>query len=146
LSFTLPSPPILALLLVGLALVLFVFTKLRHDAVALILLVAVALLGLVPKERLFEGFGHPVVITVAAVLVLSAGLQRAGVISLLTSQIEFFTQNRYMHLGFLAGVCVLASAFMNNVGALALLMPLAFASMLGGMTTLIGTRLGACNT
>lgn len=156
--FSLPSPSTLALLLVGLALVLFVFTKLRHDAVALILLVAVALLGLVPTERLFEGFGHPAVITVGAVLVLSAGLQRAGVISLLTSQIGYFTQNRYLHLGFLAGVCVLASAFMNNVGALALLMPvaiasaakaerppamllmpLAFASMLGGMTTLIGT-------
>lgn len=157
-NFALPSSPTLALLLVGLALVLFVFTRLRHDAVALILLVAVALLGLVPMDRLFEGFGHPAVITVAAVLVLSAGLQRAGLISLLTSKIELFTHNRFLHLGFLVVVCVLASAFMNNVGALALLMPvaiasatkaerppammlmpLAFASMLGGMTTLIGT-------
>lgn len=153
-----PAPPVLALLLVGLALVLFIFSRLRHDVVALILLVAVAVLGLIPFDRLFEGFGHPAVITVAAVLVLSAGLQRAGVISLLTAQLAFFTKSRTFHLAFLVGICALASAFMNNVGALALLMPvaiasaakaerppamllmpMAFASLLGGMTTLIGT-------
>ena len=145
-------------MLVGLALLLFVSNRVRHDVVAVLVLVAVALLGLVPGERLFAGFSHPAVITVAAVLLLSAGLQEAGVIRLLASGVNRFTGRQTTHLLFLTAICTLASAFMNNVGALALLMPvaiatslekdrppalflmpLAFGSLLGGMTTLIGT-------
>lgn len=152
------DPAIQALLLVGLALILFVSNRIRHDVVAVIVLVAVAWLGLVPGEGLFSGFGHPAVVTVAAVLVLSAGLQQAGAIRLLASGVNRFTGRQSTHLLFLVGICTLASAFMNNVGALALLLPvamatslekdrppalflvpLAFGSLLGGMTTLIGT-------
>jgi di/tricarboxylate transporter len=154
----LPDPAIQALLLVGLALILFVSNRIRHDVVAVLVLIAVAALGLVSGERLFTGFGHPAVITVAAVLLLSTGLQEAGAIRLLASGVNRFTGRQTTHLLFLVAICTLASVFMNNVGALALLMPvaiatslekdrppalflmpLAFGSLLGGMTTLIGT-------
>jgi di/tricarboxylate transporter len=94
---------------------------------------------------------------VAAVLILSAGLQRAGVIQVLSAQLARYTSSQTGHLLFLVGICTVSSAFMNNVGALALLMPVAiataiererspalllipvaFGSLLGGMTTLIG--------
>lgn len=152
------EPSTLALMLVGLAVVLFTSNLLRHDVVALLILIATALLGIVPVSELFSGFGHPAVITVAAVLVLSSGLQRAGVIQMLSVHLADHTKSRTSHLLFLVGICTVASAFMNNVGALALLMPvaiataiererspalllmpLAFGSLLGGMTTLIGT-------
>ena len=154
----LPESSTQALLLVGLALLLFVSNRIRHDVVAVLVLVAVAVLGLVPVDSLFAGFGHPAVVTVAAVLLLSTGLQEAGAIRLLASSVNRFTGRQSTHLLFLVAICTLASAFMNNVGALALLMPvaiatslkkdrppalflmpLAFGSLLGGMATLIGT-------
>ncbi len=145
------------LVLVG-ALVLFASGRLRHDVVALLILVAVALLGLVPEAKIFEGFGHPAVITVAAVLIMSSVMSRSGVVEIVADRLEPYTENQAAHLLVLCGVVAALSAFINNVGALALmmpvalataktrgrnpsilLMPLAFAAILGGMTTLIGT-------
>lgn len=136
----------------------FVATRQRHDVVALLALVACVVLGLTPAGRAFEGFGHPAVITVAAVLIISAALQRAGVVEAIARGIEPYTVTRTGHVAVLVGAVTVTSAFMNNVGALALfmpvaiatarvrdrppamfLMPLAFGSLLGGMTTLIGT-------
>jgi len=114
--------------------------------------------GLVPEREAFSGFGHPAVITVAAVLVLGYGLQISGAMNALAKR--FIPISAGPTLGILALISLAAvlSAFMNNVGALALLMPvaiqmaqkqdmpagkvlmpLAFGSILGGMTTLIGT-------
>ncbi|MBO6669069.1 SLC13 family permease [Parvibaculum sp.] len=141
-----------------LALVLFASGKLRHDIVALIALVAVGLAGLVEPAEIVSGFGHPAVITVAAVLVVSEALRSSGLVDVVVQRIEPLTKTATGHIAILTGVVALASSFMNNVGALAimlpvalatatergrppamLLMPIAFGSMLGGMITLIGT-------
>jgi len=141
-----------------LTLVLFAWGKYRHDIVAMLCLVLAVVAGIVPADDAFSGFGHAAVITVAAVLIISHALKNAGVVSLIASYLTPFTGNIYTHIISLTAVVTVASAFMNNVGALALmlpvaiatahqagrspalvLMPLAFGSILGGMTTLIGT-------
>ncbi|MCZ7578060.1 MAG: SLC13 family permease [Dehalococcoidia bacterium] len=142
----------------GIALVLFIRGPFRYDAVALLALFAVTVTGVIPAGEAFAGFGHPAVITVAAVLVISAALQEAGLVDLLASGLARLGTRIAINVFVLSVVVAVLSAFMNNVGALALmmpvairmatrggfppsvlLMPLAFASLLGGLTTLIGT-------
>ncbi|WP_172148896.1 MULTISPECIES: SLC13 family permease [Pseudomonas] len=137
---------------------LFIWGRWRHDVVALAALLACVLVGLVPDEQAFHGFGHPAVITVACVLVLSHGLQVTGVIDALAQRMLPSNAGPMLSIAALTGLGALLSAFMNNVGALVLLMPialqiatkqglppgrvlmpLAFGTILGGMTTLIGT-------
>jgi di/tricarboxylate transporter len=137
---------------------LFVWGRWRHDVVALAALVASVLLGLVPSASAFSGFGHPAVITVACVLVLSWGLQSTGAVDVLAMRVLPKSAGPVRSLSALIGLGALLSAFMNNVGAMALLMPLgiqlaakldlppgrvlmplSFGTILGGMTTLIGT-------
>ncbi len=141
-----------------LTLLLFIWGKYRHDLVASIALALCVLTGLVSTEDAFAGFGHPAVITVAAVLVISEALRRSGVVDMIAQKILPYTEHPVSHIVLLTSVVTIASAFMNNVGALALmlpvalstcakhqrspamiLMPLAFGSILGGMTTAIGT-------
>jgi di/tricarboxylate transporter len=140
------------------ALLLFAWGRWRYDLVAMFCLIASVLLGVVPETEAFLGFGHPAVVTVAAVLILSQGLQNAGVVSVITQQMKRIRFNSFSLLATITVVVTILSAFMNNVGALALmlpitmvaakeynipparlLMPLAFGSILGGLTTLIGT-------
>lgn len=149
---------ILAFAILGITLVMFAWGRIRHDLVAVGALVAVVVLGLVNPVEAVAGFGHPAVITVAAVLVLSRGLQNSGFIEHAVGWIAPWTKHASLHVTVLAGLTAIMSAFMNNVGALALmmpvalmtaaarnrspavvLMPIAFASMLGGLMTLIGT-------
>ena len=130
----------------------------RYDLVALLGLLLLAVVGIVPAGEAFAGFGHSAVITVAAVLVVSRGLQNSGVVDLLARWISGVGDKLTLQLIALCGLAALASAFMNNVGALAvfmpvairlahkndrspglLLMPLAFSAHFGGMMTLIGT-------
>lgn len=137
---------------------LFIWGRWRHDIVALGALLACVVAGLVPEQDAFTGFGHPAVITVACVLVLSAGLQRTGAVDALAQRLLPTQAGPMLSIAALTGLGALLSAFMNNVGALALLMPialqiaakqaltpgkvlmpLAFGTILGGMTTLIGT-------
>lgn len=137
---------------------MFLWGKWRHDMVAMGALLACVFAGLVPREETFAGFGHPAVITVACVLVLSRALQVTGAVDFLTRKLIPTGHGPTVTIGVLSGVAALLSAFMNNVGALALLMPvaiqiarkqglppgrvlmpLAFGSILGGMTTMIGT-------
>jgi di/tricarboxylate transporter len=144
--------------ILAITLVLFAWGKYRHDIVAMFCLVLGVVAGVVPTEQAFTGFGHAAVITVAAVLIISHALKNAGVVNVIASYLTPFTGNIYIHIASLTAVVTVASAFMNNVGALALmlpvaiatanqanrspalvLMPLAFGSILGGMTTLIGT-------
>ncbi|MBZ2189327.1 SLC13 family permease [Alcanivorax sp. JB21] len=146
----------LGLLLI--VLVLFAWGRWRYDVVALMAMLAVVLAGWVPANDALAGFGHPAVITVAAVLTISRALSNAGTVDLLTARIMPLTGSLYAHIGLMALVVGFASAFMNNVGALALmlpvalasarkrerspgilLMPLAFGSILGGLATVIGT-------
>ncbi len=139
-------------------LVLFITGRWRYDIVALLALLIVVLAGLVPVEQAFTGFSNPAVITVAAVLVISKGLQNSGLVEVIGQSVLKLKGGTSIQLLALTTIVAVFSAFMNNVGALALmlpvalqvsarknqpasslLMPLAFASLLGGMTTLIGT-------
>jgi len=140
------------------AMALFLWGRWRHDVVALAALLACVLAGLVSPADAFAGFGHPAVITVACVLVLSRGLQATGAVDVLAQRLLPAEAGISPGIAALTGLGALLSAFMNNVGAMALLMPvavqlagrhelppgkvlmpLAFGTILGGMTTLIGT-------
>ena len=137
---------------------MFLWGRWRHDMVAAGALLACVLVGLVAPAQAFVGFGHPAVITVACVLVLSRGLQSSGAVDVLTRTLLPATAGPTISIAALVALGAVLSGFMNNVGALALLMPvaiqlavrlglppgkvlmpLAFGSILGGTTTLIGT-------
>ncbi|RUO35553.1 SLC13 family permease [Aliidiomarina shirensis] len=153
---TLPEITILGILLC--TLIFFIWGRWRHDIVALGALLACVAFGLVPAAEAFAGFGHPAVITVACVLVLSASLQSTGAIDVVAHKLTPTSGGALTTIASLTGLATVLSAFMNNVGAMALLMPIAiqlaaklsipagrvlmpvaFGSILGGMTTLIGT-------
>ena len=141
-----------------LTMVMFGWGRWRYDLVAMSALLCCVLTGLVDTDSAFLGFGHPAVVTVAAVLIISSALKNAGVVDEVASRISHLTETPIMHIAAMTLVVTIASAFMNNVGALALLlpialstsqernrspalilMPLAFGSLLGGMMTMIGT-------
>lgn len=146
------------LIILAITVGMFLWGKWRHDMVAVGGLLACVLAGLVPASGAFSGFGHPAVITVACVLVLSRSLLTTGAIDVVTRRLIPSSSGPTLTIAVLTGLGALLSAFMNNVGTLALLMPvaiqvatkqglppgrvlmpLAFGSILGGMTTLIGT-------
>ena len=132
--------------------------RFRYDLVAFTALMIAVTLGVVPVENAFAGFGHPATIIVALVLVVSAGLVRSGAVFLITRTLVDASRSLGAHIALMGGIGAVLSAFMNNVAALALLMPvdiqtarkagrsvglslmpLSFATILGGMATLIGT-------
>ena len=137
---------------------MFLWGKWRHDMVALGSLLSCVAIGLIAPEDAFAGFANPAVITVACVLVLSHGLQTTGAVDIIARRALPAGAGRTASLAALLGLGALLSGVMNNVGAMALLMPvavrlsgrigltpgqvlmpLAFGTILGGMTTLIGT-------
>ena len=155
-------------LILLLTFILFIYGKWRYDIVSLISLFVLAftdkILGeensdlVINMNEIFKGFSHPAVITVAAVLIISQAMKNSGVVDLLALQIKPFTKKQEIHISSMSGIIAILSGFMNNVGALALmlpvalktaweqkrsprilLMPIAFASILGGMITMIGT-------
>lgn len=101
------------------ALVLFVGGWWRYDIVAMLALLALTIIGVVPAADAFSGFGHPAVITVAAVLVLSRGLINSGVVNPLARTLSSIGDRPFLQVAALTGIVTLCSAFMNNVGALA---------------------------
>ena len=152
------TPQFLVFAILAATLALFLWGRLRHDVVALVSLMACVIAGLVPATEAFSGFGHPAVITVACVLILSQGLQNTGAVDWLARKALPRQAGLLASMTALMGLGALLSGFMNNVGAMALLMPvavklagrldmtagqvlmpLAFGTILGGMTTLIGT-------
>lgn len=151
-------PQMLTFAILAATMALFLWGRFRHDIVALMALMACVIVGLVPAADAFKGFGHPAVITVACILVLSQGLQSTGAVNWLARAVLPREAGRLSSIGLLIGLGAVLSGFMNNVGAMALLMPiavqlsgrldlapgqvlmpLAFGTILGGMTTLIGT-------
>jgi len=149
------------LVLFGLLFFVFVFLiwgRWRYDLVAFIALLIALLTGLVPKDQAFSGFGHPATIIIALVLIISRGLSNSGAIELVARYVVDASRKLATHITIMSGLAAALSALMNNVAALALLMPvdmqaakkagrspslslmpLSFASILGGMITLIGT-------
>ena len=137
---------------------MLIWGRLRYDLVAFMALTAAVILGVVPKEQAFSGFGHPATIIIALVLIVSKGLSNSGVVERIAKQVSRFSHSLQAHITVMAGISAGLSAVMNNVAALALLMPvdiqaaikakrspaltlmpLSFATILGGMITLIGT-------
>jgi len=142
----------------ALALGLFIWGRWRYDLVAVLALLFLAMVGIVPGDEAFYGFGHPAVITVAAVLILSRALMNSGLVDFMTRFMNRVSSRPELQFGMLVAAVTVCSAFMNNIGALALfmpvairmarknnsspsilLMPLAFGSLLGGLMTQIGT-------
>lgn len=148
----------LVLGILGCAMALFIWGRWRYDVVALLALLSAVLAGLIPMDETFSGFSHPAVITVAAILILSRMLSLSGAVDILARHVIPSRGSPTIMIGACCILAAILSAFMNNVGALALLipvtlqaaaksdippsrflMPVSFASILGGMTTLIGT-------
>ena len=144
--------------LFGAVFALLLWGRFRYDLVAFAALMVGVVTGVVKVDDAFAGFGHPATIVVALVLVVSAGLMRSGAVLLITRTLVDSARGLGSHITLMGGVGAVLSAFMNNVAALALLMPvdiqtarkagrspalslmpLSFATILGGMATLIGT-------
>jgi di/tricarboxylate transporter len=149
---------IATLSILGVALVLFIWGRWRYDLVAFCALIVAVFAGVVEPKAAFEGFGHAAVVTVAAVLIITKALAESGAVDILTKYILPSSKNPTLQIFYLGGAAAVLSAFMNNIGALALLMPVAiqaaardgqspatllmplsFASILGGLATQIGT-------
>lgn len=147
---------LLAILVILLA--MLIWGRIRYDIVALGALFTASVFGLVPQSEIFTGFGNPATITVVLVLIVSYGLTRSGGVEYVNKLVDPFSNHPFLHISVLTFVAAILSMFMNNVGALALLMPVAiqsatkagrspatvlmplsFGSILGGLVTLIGT-------
>lgn len=144
--------------LFGLVFGFLIWGRIRYDFVAFSALIAAVVLGVVPAYDAFSGFGHPAVILIALVLIVSRGLMNSGAIELVAARLISAERGLSAHIGLMSVASSALSAVINNVAALALLMPLdleaakkanraiskslmplSFASILGGMITLIGT-------
>lgn len=144
--------------LLFLVFVCLIWGRWRYDVIAFIALLIALLEGVVPSERAFSGFGHPATVIIALVLIVSRALSNSGAIDLLARSVIDGSRKIGSHIALMSGLAAGLSALMNNVAALALLMPvdlqaaakarrnpaltlmpLSFASILGGMITLIGT-------
>jgi di/tricarboxylate transporter len=149
---------ILAFAVIGGTMALFVWGRLRYDLVAGIALLVAVLIGVVPADKAFSGFSDDIVVIVAGALIVSAGVARSGIIELALQPIAPHIKSTRAQIAVLVGAVTLLSAFVKNIGALAmmipialqmakrshrspslLLMPMAFGSLLGGTMTLIGT-------
>ncbi|MCF6303194.1 MAG: SLC13 family permease [Devosiaceae bacterium] len=150
---------LLVLLILGVAVVFFISERLRVDLIAMLVLIALTLTGLVTVEEAFSGFANPAVITVWSVYIVSGGLFRSGVADMLANFMLRLAGRSYLRLLLAIMVTVgIMSSFMNNIGAVAillpavvsaarkinvapskLLIPMAFTSLLGGKMTIIGT-------
>ena len=143
----------LSIFLIFLGLFFFlIWGKIRYDIVSFTALLVAIILGIVPIEEAFVGFSHPATILVALVLLVSAGMVNSGVIYLITNKIFSTPRTMNSHITIISSIGAILSSFINNIAALALLMPidlqvakkakrtvkktlmpLSFATILGGM-------------
>jgi len=140
------------------ALGFFLWGRIRYDIVAASTLLVLTVAGIVDSEDAFSGFGHPAVATVALVLILTRGLETSGAVDRIARLLGRLATGPTRRLAAFTGLTAGFSGFMNNIGACALfmpvalqtaektgtppsklLMPISFASLLGGLVTLIGT-------
>ena len=149
---------IILFVLMGLLFFMLIWGRFRYDLVAFSALLIALIAGVVPLEQAFSGFGHPATVVIAFVLIISRGLSNSGVVEYVAGRLISTGRSLLMHISLMSAISAGLSALMNNVAALALLMPvdlqaadrekrspamtlmpLSFASILGGMITLIGT-------
>ncbi len=149
---------LIVVIVLAITVIFFIWGFWRYDTVALISLVTLVFLGQIPASEAFIGLSNPAVITVAAVMIITKAINQSGLVEQVVSHIAPLTKNTILHIGLLTVITAVLSAFMNNIGALALmmpiaissavnaklspstvLMPLSFASVLGGLCTSIGT-------
>ena len=152
------TPQIILFALLALLFVFLIWGRFRYDLVAFSALLIALIAGVVHVDDAFSGFGHPATVVIAFVLIISRGLSNSGVVEYVAGKVISAGRPLFIHIGLMSGVSAALSAVMNNVAALALLMPvdlqaadkekrspaltlmpLSFASILGGMITLIGT-------
>ena len=152
------SAQIILFVLMGLLFFMLIWGRFRYDLVAFSALLIALVVGVVPLEQAFSGFGHPATVVIAFVLIISRGLSNSGVVEYVAGRLISTGRSLLMHISLMSAISAGLSALMNNVAALALLMPvdlqaadkekrspamtlmpLSFASILGGMITLIGT-------
>ncbi len=145
-------------ILLAILVLFFIWGKFRYDAISLIILSVFVIFGYVEPSKAFSGLGHPAVITVALVLLISKGLEKSGFITIIGEKLEKIITSQFQFILIICFIAALLSSFMNNIGAMAMLlpialgickkmewnpskvlMPLAFSSILGGMNTKIGT-------
>ncbi|HAT8641158.1 TPA: SLC13 family permease [Legionella pneumophila] len=150
--------PYLLFAILILSLILFVWNYWRYDFVALFALAISVLTGLVPFNKAFSGFSNPAVITVGCVMILTYAITQSGVLNNSFIKLKKLSKKTSFQVGLYSGISAFLSAFMNNVGALGImmpiaihafteikkspsiiLMPIAFCSVLGGVITAIGT-------
>lgn len=144
--------------LLGVIFGLLIWGKIRYDLITFGALILAVVVGVVPQENAFDGFGHHATVIIALVLIVSRGLSNSGAVEMIAKYVVGAGRSLFMHISVMSGVATVLSALMNNVAALALLMPidmqaarkakrspslslmpLSFASILGGLVTLIGT-------
>jgi di/tricarboxylate transporter len=149
---------ILTFVVIGLTVGLFIWGRWRFDIIALLSLFVAVVVGIVPAKEAFSGFADPVVVTVGCILILSSAIARSGFIALPVKILSKLEGKPDLQVFALCLMIICVGAFMNNIGALAiflpiamtfarkinrkpseLLMPMAFASLLSGLLTLIGT-------
>src|ERR671917_527997 len=137
---------------------LFVWGRFRYDLVAVLSLLVAVLVGIVPADKAFEGFSDDIVIIVASALLVSAAVAKSGILEAGLNRVGPYLRTTQLQIVVLVGVVTVLSAFVKNIGALAMmipvafqiarrtntppssfLMPMAFGSLLGGIVTLIGT-------
>ena len=148
----------LAFGLIALTIGAFIWGRFRYDLVAVTALVAGLAIGVIPAEAAFDGFNNDVTVIIACALIVSAAFARSGVVELALRRVLPLLKTERSQVPVLTGVVTLLSMATKNVGALAimmpvalqvarrtgsapsrLLMPMAFGAMAGGMVTLVGT-------
>ncbi len=152
------TPQIFAFAILAAMMTLFVWGRLRYDLVAVLALLAGVFAGIVPYDKAFSGYSDDIVIIVASALVVSAAVARSGVIETLLRPVAPYLRTPTLQIFALTTIVAALSGFVKNIGALAMmmpvafqlarrtgtapsamLMPMAFASLLGGIVTLVGT-------
>lgn len=137
---------------------LFVWGRFRYDLVAVLALLAAVLVGVVPADKAFTGFSDDIVIIVASALLVSAAVAKSGVLEAALNRVGPYLRTTQLQVIVLVATVTVLSAFVKNIGALAMmipvafqiarrsntppssfLMPMAFGSLLGGIVTLVGT-------
>ncbi|MGY6553700.1 MAG: SLC13 family permease [Wenzhouxiangella sp.] len=158
-GLTLSGDMILVLMVLGLTIFLFVFEIVRVDIAAICIMVLIGLLGLVPGDQLFNGFASNAVISVIAVMIIGAGLDRTGVMNVVANfivRVGGRSEPRIMAM--MSSTVGISSGFMQNTGATALflpvvsrisarldlplsrlLMPMGFCAIVGGTITMVGS-------